>query len=400
MNPFEGMMTKEQLDDRDGRSPAAIPVKRAMSGDEDKRRLMQLLGMGQAGVNQQNELANVSAAMPVQTDYSPLAALADSFSGGKTSYAAGYKAPESPQERIAQIAKLRQVANEGQDKVSNDYIKSLLGDDKNTTNYMKVLQAQADANNPLGSFKERANLDKMTQAFGKDMDTYSKARGTASQMAVTASRAGRLAQLIESVPGGKLDPNEMEELAIGAAALATGGNVVARETINGLLPKYVRGDVAKIKQYILGAPQDAEGQDFIKRLGNTAKREGDLMAAQLVETRRKLLPKHTSLWEHPRGKDRIYNMATQYGIDPKDIDAVFAPPSAQKYKDQAARPELPIVSGEPGFFSKEILHKGANAPAADPQDTAAMEWLKNPANASAKGRDAVESKLRKKGLIP
>lgn len=90
-----------------------------------------LLALTQGAADKSQKTADDYAGQPLQTDYSPLMALADSWSGSKL--AAGYKAPESANQRMVNVAALQDKAGDNQANVAKLQLSRLLGGEKNDT---------------------------------------------------------------------------------------------------------------------------------------------------------------------------------------------------------------------------------------------------------------------------
>jgi len=99
--------------------------------------LQQLFEQQQEAVNKQHQAADEAEALPTGLNLAPLLALTDSWTGSKM--APSYQQPESPEEKQLRVAKLRQLAGEGQEKVTKQQLSLLLGEGKDDTNLLRAL---------------------------------------------------------------------------------------------------------------------------------------------------------------------------------------------------------------------------------------------------------------------
>ena len=108
-------------------------------------------------------LADQTGATPVQADLSPAMAFADSLTGGKTAQA--YQKPLSPDDKIAKMAALRNMAANAEGNVTKDELSAAMGGQRNDVAFQKALlmlmakQGQ-NANNPQMDWR----TDRITQA--------------------------------------------------------------------------------------------------------------------------------------------------------------------------------------------------------------------------------------------
>lgn len=334
--------------------------------------ISQLLGQQQASVNELNATADKVEAQPNQLDISPLLALADAWSSSGGGYSKGYTKPQTPQEKQLTAAKLRELANGGQQKVTDSVLKDIIAGDKNDTMFSRFLASQGDKTDKKDWMKELA-INKMTQEAKKDLDIYRSARGAVGDIAKTGVRASRAQTLIEAFKDKKTYPNgmppaQLAELAQALASLVGNSNVVNQEQINNILPKGINKDAATLQSYLMSEPTGANMQPFVEMLGGTIDREAKTAAKQARALRLRYLPAHRTLYDS--APDRLKALAGQSGISPQELDDVFSADPAEAAK---AFEEMPVftdaeATGKKPTWSKAQVEAAAAQLRITPQE--------------------------------
>jgi len=136
----------------------------------DYDKLAQLIKGQQGMADDQQKLVEQAKALPVQTDYSPLMGLVDSWSGGKTNLASSYQRPESPEERLNTIARLQKAASGAQDQVNDSLISRMNAKDRMDTNSaLRRLASTESKERKIGqlALSYGISVDKSLQKLGE-----------------------------------------------------------------------------------------------------------------------------------------------------------------------------------------------------------------------------------------
>ena len=140
-------------------------------------------------------------------------------------------------------------------------------------------------------------LDKRLKELGADFDPNGGRAGEfgKNQARINASR--RLLALATDAQGNPrdLNPQQMPELAQGLAALISGGSAGAQAQIEHLTPQSLRGDAAKIAQWLTNEPTGTGQQEFVRNMVETAKREADVAQQGLDMARKQRAAKHQAV---------------------------------------------------------------------------------------------------------
>lgn len=213
---------------------------------------------------------------------------------------------------------------------------------------------------PLGKWQ-----DKALKELGADFNPSSGRAGEFGKNQARVNAAGRLLALAEDEHGNpiNLTPNQMPELAQSLANLISTGGTGAQSQIEHLTPHSLRGDFAKIAQWITNEPQGADQQAFVKNMADTAKREQAIAQQAIEAVRGQLGAKHQRILRSNKEEARKVLQGFGWDLGPDGMPVLKAPPKAGP----------------------------------SPDDAQAIQWLKdNPQHPSA---SKVAAKLKAKGLL-
>jgi len=213
-------------------------------------------------------------------------------------------------------------------------------------------------------------LQSALEQFGNDFDPNKGRSGEIGRNMSRVNAANRLLALAVDPNGGprNLTPQQMPELAQGLASLIAGGGAGAQAQIEHLTPQSLRGDWAKVAQWVTNEPQGTGQQAFVQNMIETAKREAGVASNAIQQAAMARIGKHQVLISRNPNEAKLAADRFGYDLDPA---------------------------------SMTIKPKGLPEPVAaapDAQDQAAMDWLK--ANQNHPKAAGVAAKLRAKGLIP
>ncbi len=106
------------------------------------------------------------------------------------------------------------------------------------------------------------------------------------------NRIGRAEALVTQMKGqvGGGDTRQMRELATSLASVLTGGNVVAEQQINELIPQTYKGDLKRFYEKLSNNPTGLEQQAFVTRLADTLARERGTIHTQINVAQKQALP--------------------------------------------------------------------------------------------------------------
>jgi hypothetical protein len=114
--------------------------------------------------------------------------------------------------------------------------------------------------------------------FGEKLTTGSL-KGSDQVAAKNLDQITRTRQLVQQTreeQGDKITPQQVQELALGTARAITGQTVVARETIEGLLPGTLKERYGSAAQFFSSHPTPIDIHEFVTNLDNTLAREANV----------------------------------------------------------------------------------------------------------------------------
>jgi len=226
--------------------------------------------------------------------------------------------------------------------------------------------AAAPAGPPMGGKMLQSALEQ----FGNDFDPNKGRSGEIGRNMARLNAANRLLALAMDPTGAprNLTPQQMPELAQGLASLISGGGTGAQSQIEHLTPQSLRGDWAKVAQWVTNEPQGTGQQAFVQNMIETAKREAEVALNAIQQAAMARIGKHQVLISRNPNEAKLAADRFGYDLDPASMT----------------------------IKPKRLPEPVAAAP--DAQDQAAMDWLK--ANQNHPKAAGVAAKLRAKGLIP
>jgi hypothetical protein len=142
------------------------------------------------------------------------------------------------------------------------------------------------------------------------------------------------AERIEAIPAGtplpELDRRQMEEIGIGVASLMTGGNVVARQTFERLVPQSAVGHINKLKEWIFNNPTGLEQQEFAKKFLQIIAREKRVGLEQKKGTITQGALTYIDTIRHPEIKKKAKPWFKEAGFTDEEIANIMGeePPAA------------------------------------------------------------------------
>lgn len=158
-------------------------------------------------------------------------------------------------------------------------------------------------------------------------------------------RADALVQQMASQAGGG-DTRQMRELATSLASVLTGGNVVAEQQINELVPKTYRGNYQKFLEKLTNNPTGLEQQEFVKRLSDTLAREKGTINTQIKGAQQAALPGLAVLKQrNPKGYKAV-------------VDSNMNNPQYQTTPTVASQEEYDVLPSGSEYHSADgVLHR-------------------------------------------
>jgi hypothetical protein len=128
-------------------------------------------------------------------------------------------------------------------------------------------------------------------SLGKDLDASVSSRSPFGQNQIQVNKSEKLMQLLAN--GNNLDVRQQNELAIGLAAILSGSNAPAQETIHGLVPpKTLASGPTAILEWLLNEPRGTGQQAFVKRMAETLQRERDAAQGEIVRDQLNRITSH------------------------------------------------------------------------------------------------------------
>jgi hypothetical protein len=158
-------------------------------------------------------------------------------------------------------------------------------------------------------------------SLGKDLDASVSSRSPFGQNQMQVNKSEKLMQLLAN--GKNLDVRQQNELAIGLAAILSGSNAPAQETIHGLVPpKTLASGPTGIMEWLFNEPIGTGQQAFVKRMAETLQRERDTAQGEIVRDQLNRITSHqVHLRKYP---DTSRVQLQRYGLLPY-LDENFMP---------------------------------------------------------------------------
>lgn len=170
-----------------------------------------------------------------QTDYSPLMALADSLTGSQLQK--GYKAPQTNQENIGELAKLQNMTQEQRNKITQDLTKLAIG--KNSQGALRAMGQQANLD-----FRQKSTAQ-------KQYDTQ------VAPVRLALEASDRYNKLLTAAQNGKLVPTSqlLRQLSEDQSKLVSGKANYGEGTAEALNSNAYINNLENLKQKISAMPQ-------------------------------------------------------------------------------------------------------------------------------------------------
>jgi hypothetical protein len=134
--------------------------------------------------------------------------------------------------------------------------------------------ARANAFETTAQTRKLSLRDQLVKEARTTLDPYFQS-GAGKQQAERLNRIGRADALVQQMQGqaGSGDTRQMRELATSLASVLTGGNVVAEQQINELMPQTYKGNWNRFVEKLTNNPTGLDQQAFVSRLSDTLNRE-------------------------------------------------------------------------------------------------------------------------------
>lgn len=172
--------------------------------------------------------------------------------------------------------------------------------------------------------------DKALKALGADFNPSSGRAGEFGKNQARVNAAKRLLALGQDEHGGPRDltPQQMPELAQGLASLISGGGAGAQSQIEHLTPQSMRGDWAKIAQWVTNEPHGTGQQAFVQNMIETAQREAQVAQQGIDQVRGQLGAKHLRILQAAPQASRKVLQGFGWDLGPDGLPVQAQAPAA------------------------------------------------------------------------
>jgi hypothetical protein len=217
------------------------------------------LNQQQGGIDDQKKLIdNLKNSFQQKTNYAPLLALADSWTG--SNLGKGYEAPETQTQRQTLIAQLQDHLQKSQQGLTDTQVKLMKDqlDSKYAAQQMKLLAGG------MNSAKSGKDQDKAMQNVQQLLES---ARGNpAASQAEKDIYAAQKANSLTNLYGdpNKLSQSQVNLLTAEIGKIASGGQSTQAE-LDGLSPGTLNGKLSSVWGKLQNAPTPANAGAFIKQ---------------------------------------------------------------------------------------------------------------------------------------
>jgi hypothetical protein len=149
----------------------------------------------------------------------------------------------------------------------------------------QLSEARTEAAKGSAEAKKEKELGKKIVDFQKALDPTQARSGEFAKLYANLTQGERLKALTsKGAQGLNLNPQEMEEFALGLGRLISGAGASSRAQIEALVPKSLRGKTSEIMQWVTNNPTGTEQQAFVQRMLGTVEREQGIAKDQLQKT--------------------------------------------------------------------------------------------------------------------
>lgn len=236
-------------------------------------------------------------------------------------------APTSPIEGLTMPPKFNTIENDNgvlkEIKLSDDQQKyntvydSWQKDGKLGKGDLTWLSNKFNQNKDINLSERKDQFDqKRIQAMGDDLDPDKNVRNAYGIAQIGLDRSNRLEGLLSRYPDMNLTKQETEEVAIGLNSMLQGSNISAQEQVKGLIPNTIRGNVAKMQEWLFNTPQGLNQQEIIKRMYSNIQREKEVFKLQVYDKARAKLAKYGDVEKN--NPEAWANILQSRGIDPEE----------------------------------------------------------------------------------
>lgn len=156
-------------------------------------------------------------------------------------------------------------------------------------------------------------------------------------------RAETLIQQMDKQKGGG-DTRQIRELATSLATVLTGGNVVAQEQIQELIPRTYQGNINKFIETLTNNPTGLEQQEFVRRFADTLKREKTTISTQIKGAQTASLPALDVLKQR---NPKSYKEIVQTNLDNPQYQTTPTVSSQEEYDALPSGAEYMSPDGRP-----------------------------------------------------
>jgi hypothetical protein len=221
--------------------------------------------------------------------------------------------------------------------------------------------------------KKQTRLDeqslKYSKMMGEDLDPNRARSGEMGKNQARVNSAERIETLLKQFPDGNIPKIQTRELATSVGALLSNGSSTAVSQIDELVPHTMKGNAAKIAEWVTGDPQGSQQQKFIKLYADTAAREKQTAAKQIVQAQvKKAFSTHKKLKD--LDPDAFYsNLSAATGLD---TDQIKDMEKQKGFKGQLLDEAAPKPAVKPHHQDDEAV-KWANANPKDPRAAAILK---------------------------
>lgn len=204
-----------------------------------------------------------------------------------------YKLAVEGEEKKAERASREKISAE--DNASKKELQKTMAEEKATAKDEKI----------VGDYEKRMK---------DDLDPDKARAGNLAKNQAQVYQADRLKQLYTESNGDvrNLDSRQMEELAIGLQKLLSSGQSSVTQ-VQALVPHTIRGNAAKLKEWLVNDPQGTNQIAFVQRMAETIERERNLAQDQVKSAQKKRLSAYS---EFKKKNPERYDMILRaYGLD-------------------------------------------------------------------------------------
>ena len=178
-------------------------------------------------------------------------------------------------------------------------------------------------------------VDKVTPETASSRSTLGAASGIMRQVAVSGAIY---------VPGRPLTPQQIKEIGVGIARIASGGTPAQLRVIEDISANSLGIDLTRLQQFLSGKPTDTKAKEWAEHFMAVLDRENNTAKGAVRGAVSKYAAGYGAVLRKPNNYEEAKKFAAQLGIEPDELDKLIG-------KDAPAASAMPEPKTEEEYKS-------------------------------------------------